>query len=55
MRGTPTCCGDSSTAICAEGALFFDEDAFGNQCKHVCFFDAETGELTEFSDDLEAY
>jgi len=39
----------------AEGALFFAEDAFGNQCKHVCFFDAETGEFTEFSDDLEAY
>ena len=43
----------------AEGAFFFAEDAFGNQfalqSKHVCFFDAETGEFTEFSDDLEAW
>jgi hypothetical protein len=43
----------------AEGALFFSEDAFGNQFalqgKHVCFFDAETGEFTEFSDGLEAW
>jgi hypothetical protein len=43
----------------AEGTLFFAEDAFGNQFslydQHVYFFDAETGQLTEFSNDLEAW
>lgn len=43
----------------AEGALFFAEDAFGNQfCVHegrVCAFDAETGELSVLADDLEKW
>lgn len=43
----------------AKGALFFAEDAFGNQFslfeERVCFFEAETGELTEFSNDLETW
>jgi len=43
----------------AEGALFFAEDAFGNQFalqhSQICFFDAETGAFTKFSHDLEAW
>lgn len=43
----------------AERALFFAEDAFGNQfCIHherVCSFDAETGELNELGANLETW
>lgn len=43
----------------ADRALFFAEDAFGNQfCLHherVCSFDAETGELNELAANLETW
>jgi hypothetical protein len=43
----------------ADGALFFAEDAFGNQfCLHqgrVCSFDAETGKMNEIGANLETW